>query len=106
VLSANAAWCGQCFAAVTAPAGGFVPAAATGGVVPTVTRTTRWQKTPTTFGPVGRLVATVALLIPLAVMVVGGFAVMFSWGGAAVYAAVIVPWGLRDIWREGRLPTR
>ena len=66
-------------------------------------RTTRWAKTDTTFGPVGRVVATLALLIPLVVMVVGGLADPFVWGGAAVWGAVIMPWGLRDVWKAGRV---
>ena len=65
-------------------------------------RTTRWSKTDTTFGPVGRMLATVALLVPLAVMVVGGLADPFVWGGAAVWGAVIMPWGLRDVWKAGQ----
>jgi hypothetical protein len=109
-LAAGAAWCGQCFARVDAaasmptglPPSGFQPSGAQPRQV--LTRRTRWQKTPTTFGPAGRLLATVGVLIPLVVMVVGGFVDMFAWGGAAVYAAVIVPWAMRDIWREGRVP--
>jgi hypothetical protein len=67
-------------------------------------RPTRWAKTTTTYGPVGRVLATFGVLVPLAVMIVGGFAVTFAWGGAAVYAGVIVPWAMRDIWRVGYLP--
>ena len=106
-LAAGAAWCGQCFARVEAappPAAptGFRPA----GTQPreVLTRPTRWEKTPTTFGPMGRLVATFGVLVPLLVMIVGGFVDIFAWGGAAFYAAVIVPWAMRDIWREGRVP--
>jgi hypothetical protein len=66
-------------------------------------RTTRWAKTDTTFGPIGRVLATLALLVPLAVMVVGGLADPFVWGGAAVWGAVIMPWGLRDVWKAGQV---
>ena len=66
-------------------------------------RTSRWAKTDTTFGPLGRVLATVALLVPLVVMLVGGMADPFVWGGAAVWGAVIVPWGLRDVWKAGRV---
>ena len=107
-LTAGAGWCGQCFSAVTAaatPVSTFRPAAAIARpALQLPERTTRWGQTPTTFGPVGRVVATLLLLVPLVVMVVGGFVVMFSWGGAAAYAAIIVPWALRDIWRAGRIP--
>jgi hypothetical protein len=81
---------------------GLVPAASS--TPDRLMRTTRWGKTSTTFGPAGRIIATVGLLIPLAIMIVGGFAVMFSWGGALVYAATILRWGLRDVWRAGQVP--
>jgi hypothetical protein len=103
-LPAAAEWCSQCYASVP-PAGGFRP----GANLPTAAvrmRTTRWGKTPTTFGPIGRVVATFGLLIPLAIMTAGGFAIMFSWGGALIYAAIILPWGLRDVWQAGRVPER
>jgi hypothetical protein len=107
-LAAGAGWCGQCFAAVGAAAAVPTPAAvfAPAGAKPreVLTRTTRWAKTPTTFGPAGRVLCTVGVLVPLLVMVVGGFADMFAWGGAAVYGVIIVPWAMRDIWKAGRLP--
>lgn len=66
-------------------------------------RRTRWAKTTTTFGPVGRVLSTVALLIPLALMIVGGLADPFAWGGAAVWAGVVMPWALRDVWKAGQI---
>jgi hypothetical protein len=109
----GATWCGQCFAATSGGAG--TPAAATprnppvwqGPSVPApvalrAMRTTRWAKTDTTFGPLGRVTATLALLVPLVVMLVGGMADPFAWGGAAVWGVVIMPWGLRDVWKAGR----
>ena len=66
-----------------------------------LTRQTRWAKTPTTFGPVGRVVASLLLLMPLVIMGVGGLADPFIWGGAGVYLLVVVPWALRDIWKAG-----
>src|SRR5947209_1524269 len=106
-LAPGAQWCGQCFAALgaapSAGGGGFAsPGFTPAGAQPreVLTRGTRWQKTPTTFGPLGRVLTTCAVLVPLLVMIVGGFAVMFAWGGAVVYGAVIVPWAMRDIWRE------
>ncbi|HET7311588.1 MAG TPA: hypothetical protein VFJ17_09705 [Mycobacteriales bacterium] len=112
-LSPGVVWCGQCFAAV--------PQTGAGAVAPTVVsttwagpvaaapsadrvmRTTRWAKTDTTFGPAGRVLATVGLLVPFAVMVVGGITDPFVWGGAAVWGLVIMPWGLRDVWKAGRV---
>ena len=108
-LVEGAAWCGQCFAPVAAPtAGAAVPATWSGPVVAPraaaqAVRTSRWAKTDTTFGPLGRVLATVALLVPLVVMLIGGMADPFVWGGAAVWGAVILPWGLRDVWKAGRV---
>jgi hypothetical protein len=80
----------------------FRPGAATASVAPeALVRHTRWGKTATTFGPTGRVVATLLLLIPLVVMGVGGLADPFVWGGAGLYLAVVVPWALRDIWKAG-----
>ncbi|HET6816387.1 MAG TPA: hypothetical protein VFH66_04090 [Mycobacteriales bacterium] len=66
-------------------------------------RTTRWAKTDTTFGPVGRVVSTVGLVVPFGVMIVGGITDPFVWGGAAVWGLVIMPWGLRDVWKAGKV---
>jgi len=111
-LAAGAGWCGQCFAPLGgAPAGATAPAAPAATAFAPVgaqsrevlTRNTRWAKTSTTFGPTGRVLCTVGVLVPLLVMVVGGFVDMFAWGGAAVYGAVIVPWAMRDIWKAGQV---
>jgi hypothetical protein len=107
-LAAGVQWCGQCFsAAAPAPAPASVgtwagPAPAAARPQP-VMRRTRWAKTDTTFGPIGRVVATVGLVVPLGVMIVGGVTDPFVWGGAAVWGAVIMPWGLRDVWKAGQV---
>jgi hypothetical protein len=119
-LATGATWCGQCYSAVgtaatapstpfgsggTAPAGPWVPGrAAPVQALPVQLRKTRWGKTPTTFGPMGRTVATLALLVPLSVMLVGGLADPFVWGGAAVWGGILMPWALRDIWKAGQVP--
>ena len=51
----------------------------------------------TTFGPVGRVVATAALLGVLAWFVL--FAGVFGLVGAVVWVGWVLPRGLRDIWR-------
>ena len=71
--------------------------------LPPSVRRTRWLKTPTTFGPVGRVACTLALFVPLALMVIGGLADPFVWGGAGFWAAVVMPLALRDIWKAGQL---
>jgi hypothetical protein len=100
-------WCGQCFAPVAAPAPTGQPAAyvpmrhvPTASAPPAV-RWSRWEKTPTTFGPLGRVIATVGVVVPLLVMVVGGIVDPFVWGGAGIWGFVIMPWALRDIWKAG-----
>ena len=72
--------------------------------LPPTVRRSRWRKTPTTFGPAGRVSLTLALLVPLALMIVGGLADPFVWGGAGFWAAVVMPLALRDIWKAGQLP--
>jgi len=68
-------------------------------------RKTRWRKTHTTFGPVGRVVCTVLLVVPLPIMIFGGItADPFALGGAGLWGLVIMPWGLRDVWKAGQLP--
>lgn len=74
--------------------------------LPPPVRRTRWLKTPTTFGPTGRLSLTLALLVPLALMIVGGLADPFVWGGAGFWVIVVMPLALRDIWKAGQLPLR
>lgn len=120
-LVPGAAWCGQCFApgraaqpvGTTASAFGRVVTPLRGvpaglGVLPAEValppsvRRTRWQKTPTTFGPVGRVLATVGVVVPLVLMIVGGLADPFVWGGAGLWGVVIMPWALRDIWKAGQ----
>ena len=87
------------WAVAAVPASRMVPLE----TLPPAVRRTRWLKTPTTFGPVGRVSCTVALFVPLALMVIGGLADPFVWGGAGFWAAVVMPLALRDIWKAGQL---
>jgi hypothetical protein len=102
-LSAELGWCGQCYAVRGAPAPGsptrHVPA------TPELARhvvSTRWRKTPTTFGPLGRVACTGALVVPFLFFVVagvitGGMTIV----GAGIWGFIVMPWGLRDVWRAG-----
>jgi len=74
--------------------------------LPPAVRRTRWRKTPTTFGPTGRVLLTLALLLPLPLMIVGGLADPFVWGGAGFWVLVVMPLALRDVWKAGQLPLR
>jgi hypothetical protein len=107
-LAPGATWCSQCYAAVApatraAESGTTRFAPQTAAAVP-LGPPTRWRKTPTTFGPAGRLLATVALLVPLAFMVVGGMVFTAAWAGALIWLVLVMPRALRDIWRAGRVP--
>jgi hypothetical protein len=60
----------------------------------------RWKKTDGTFGPAGRIIATVLLLVPLPVFALGvatGIGII----GAGLWVIVAMPWALRDIWKRG-----
>jgi hypothetical protein len=123
-LAAEADWCGQCYA-IRPPASPTVHAApvvsAVGGssvmsptrtvdaqhvVAPTVVKT-RWRKTATTFGPLGRVLATIGLVLPfICFVLVGVLTGGFTIAGAVIWGFVIMPWGLRDTWKAGQLPGR
>ena len=123
-LAPGAAWCSQCYLPRAAtpsahsiqlrPAtpglaagersilsGTNVQAAAAG---PRQMVSTRWKKTPTTFGPVGRVSWTAFLIVVMIFLIVGAFFL----GGldiAGVGAwALVMRWGLRDLWKAGQLP--
>ena len=84
-LRPDLAWCGTCNARVTTFAARpalHEPGSYVGTPMPDV-RTSRWHAGPTTWGPVGRLVATGLLLL------------IFPWG------AIVLP--LRSIWRKTRV---
>jgi hypothetical protein len=78
-----------------------VPAAA---VLPATVRRSRWRKTQTTFGPVGRVLWTFALIVPVPLFLVAGVVGdLFAFGVAAVWLFVIMPKGLKDTWRAGQV---
>lgn len=63
----------------------------------------RWKKSTGTFGPVGRVVATLLLLVPLPVFII---AVSVGIGiiGGGIYMLVVMPWALKDIWKQAAIP--
>ncbi len=65
----------------------------------------RWQKSTNTFGPTGRVVATVLLFVPLPIMLM---AVSIGIGiiGAGIYVLLAIPWALRDIWKRAAIPVK
>ncbi|MFL6136549.1 MAG: hypothetical protein ACJ74O_01970 [Frankiaceae bacterium] len=64
-------------------------------------RYSRWARSDVTFGPVGRIVATVLVCVPDAWFAFGTGG--FGFYGLVLWTVVVVPWALRDIWR--RVPT-
>jgi len=120
-LPATAQWCAQCYLPrsnppVAAPAVAGVPLersimagtnhlAANAPPPPMVK--TRWRKTPTTFGPVGRVSWTAFLVVVLLFFVAGAIVTGgFDLIGLGAWGFVIMPLGLRDIWKAGSLPAR
>jgi hypothetical protein len=78
-----------------------VPAA---DVLPPTVRRSRWRKTQTTFGPVGRVLWTFALVVPLPLFIVAGvIGDIFAFGVVVIWAFVIMPMGLRAVWRAGQV---
>jgi hypothetical protein len=77
---------------------GFTPQSQPGTPLPTG-RQSRWAKSDTTFGPVGRLVATIALIVPFTFLVAAGLLTFdpFVFGGAGIWGALMVV-GLRQTW--------
>jgi hypothetical protein len=66
-------------------------------------RGNRRQRSVTTFGPVGRLLATGAVLLVLAwFLLFGGF---FGVAGAVIWVGWVMPRALRDVWRRAELPS-
>lgn len=62
----------------------------------------RWRKTPTTFGPLGRVLATFALVVPfIFFLIIGILTGGFELGGAVIWGVILMPWGLRDVWKAG-----
>jgi hypothetical protein len=57
----------------------------------------RWASSPITFGPVGRVVATVLVILPL--LWFGLYAGAFGIIGLVVWGGILLPWAMRDIWR-------
>lgn len=66
-------------------------------------RYSRWAGSAVSFGPVGRIVTTVLLCLPVPVFVFGMGADPYGLVGLGIWVLVVMPWALRDVWR--RVPT-
>ena len=112
-LASGAVWCGQCFAPTAARSRGFERSVMDEPVtmanrqeapvaeLPKAVPHSRWRGSATTFGPVGRVVASLLLLLPLWFF---WEEQLFAWQGIVIWGVFLMPWALRDIWR--RTPIR
>ena len=65
-------------------------------------RRSRWARSDVTFGPVGRIVVSLLMLVPLWWFI--DYAGVFGIVGVPVWLFKVLPWALRDIWRPVCLP--
>ncbi len=63
----------------------------------------RWKKSTGTFGPAGRVVATLLLFVPMPVFVMA-VSVGIGLIGGGIYLLVVMPWALKDIWKRAAIP--
>ena len=106
-LPPDASWCWLCQEAVPAERSRFGAQSGVPGRAPVpAPRSQPWANGPRvgrltrseiTFGPVGRVVCTVLVLLPIPWLL---FSLFFGLLGALIYIILFVPWALRDIWRR------
>jgi fatty acid desaturase len=89
---------GPSSAASRAP-GGLTPPARAGTPSHLAPATSRWAKSDTTFGPVGRIMTTIFMVIPMLFFVASGVFTQdpFVLVGAVIWGGLMVV-GLRHIW--------
>ena len=63
----------------------------------------RFRSTEVTFGLRGRVVVSLVLLLPLVMFLQAG---LLGLAGLVVWLGVVLPWALRDLWREVPHPGR
>jgi hypothetical protein len=107
-MAPDAPWCSLCLA----PRGSAAPA--TGPAVTPIIRTatqsapsaipqkTRFGHSETTFGLKGRIVLTILLFLPLGLFL-PAIAMGIGIIGSGIWIFVVIPWGLRDIWRHSHV---
>lgn len=108
-LPADAAWCPQCYAPVAGRgaeevAGAGLVVGANGFLVapprPHVTgppRGSRLRRSELTFGPIGRVVMSVLVLLPLVFLL---DSLPYGAVGAVMWSFIVLPLCYRDIWRR------
>jgi hypothetical protein len=65
-------------------------------------RRSRWARSEITFGPVGRIVMSLLMLVPLWWFI--RYAGVFGLVGLPIWLVKVLPWGLQDIWRPVKVP--
>lgn len=60
----------------------------------------RWKASATTFGPIGRVVASLSLLIPFYFFFTAG---VLGFVGMAMWLFIVMPAALRSIWKKTRV---
>jgi hypothetical protein len=63
-------------------------------------QTSRWLRSEVTFGPVGRLMWTIILFVPIVYAIFYNFFFIV----AAALWAMVLPLALRDVWRRVKNP--
>ena len=98
----GAAWCGLCHAALgQQPSPDVVRRAAPPPDVRPELVVSRWRKSDTTFGPVGRVAWTVGVVLGLALCLFSGdLLAIAGWG------LIAAPLVLRSVWAPGRTVVR
>lgn len=78
----------------------FVPPPPSALLRPPATKGSRWAKSDTTFGPTGRMLATVGMLIPLTFFVATGLLTVdpFVLVGAVIWGALTLK-AMQQIWQ-------
>ena len=78
---------------------GFTPPRDLTPVLP-LAKGSRWAKSDTTFGPTGRVVASIGMIVPFILLITAGVFTFdpFVLGGAGIWAVLMVA-GLRQVWQ-------
>ena len=98
-VGSEAPRCGGCPVLAAVTPGRFIPQQREA----TRYRTSRWAKGPTTFGPVGRVLVTLVLLMPTPFIVLS-LALGIGIAGLVVYGFIVLPMALREVWKPARIP--
>lgn len=104
-LPTDARWCPLCFAPAPSPQFAGPVAKRRADDPDPVEKVdygySRWRGSAISFGPVGRVVVTVALIAIGPLM--AWYSPVGGWLAFLLWMFVILPWALRDVWRKVRI---